>query len=174
MAFNDDGWVKPYYLDASAMVMLVVDEGDCAAIRHFYNTETNFCSTPLCLAEALGVLKRKRDAGQLTVDMYFRAAQELVIDAWGEKIRIDDLGLFDPAVLAQVEARARAHGLDISDALQLETIKKGYYSAALVGRSAPVLITGDRRLAEAATTDGIRVWNCRQQETPPWLAKQAG
>ncbi len=51
--------VKAHYLDASALIMLVVDEGDCDPIRRFFASNTNFWTTPLCLAEALGVLKRK-------------------------------------------------------------------------------------------------------------------
>ena len=52
-------WVKFHYLDASALIKLVVDEGDCGPFRSFFNSNTNFCTTPLCLAEALGSLKRK-------------------------------------------------------------------------------------------------------------------
>jgi hypothetical protein len=122
----------------------------------------------LCIAEALGVLKRKWDRNQLGTDDYFTAVQRLIIDAWSSRIKVDDLGLFDPAVLKGVEAKARQHGIDVSDALQLETIKKGYF-AAFAGGSAPVLITGDDGLARAAGSDGIRVWNCRTEPRPPWL-----
>ncbi|MDA2925484.1 hypothetical protein MYX65_12700 [Acidobacteria bacterium AH-259-L09] len=52
-------WVRTHYLDASALVKLVVNEGDCGPIRQFFNSDTNFCATLLCLAEALGTLKRK-------------------------------------------------------------------------------------------------------------------
>jgi len=164
-------WVKAHYLDASALVMLVVDEDGAPALRDYYDKHSTFCTTPLCLAEALGVLKRKwlRDK-QLTTDQYYRAAQYLIAHAWGERIRLNDVGLVDPRVHVEVERQARAYGLDLSDALQLETLKHGYFSAALVGPSAPVLITGDRGLASAATAEKIRVWNCKTSAEPPWPA----
>jgi predicted nucleic acid-binding protein len=164
---EDDGAVKPHYLDASAIVLLLVREPGGEAVREFFNAETNFCSTPLCIAEALGVLKRKWPK-ILTTDEYFTAVQRLIIDAWSGRIRLDDLGMLEPSILRAVEAKAREHGLDMSDALQLETIKKGYF-AAFVGGSAPVLITADDGLARAARTDGIRVWQCRTETRPSWL-----
>ena len=76
--------------------------------------------------------------------------------------------LLNPAIFAQVEALGREHKLDISDALQLETIKRGYFAAFQSG-SAPVLITGDERLASAARSGDIRVWDCRREPAPFWL-----
>jgi predicted nucleic acid-binding protein len=171
IAPGGDDCIKAHYLDASAMVMLLVDEADCdcAPVRRLFDAEPEFCSTPLCLAEALGVLKKKWDQKRLTDDEYFRAAQQLIVHAWSGKVRVDDLALFDPAVFAQVEKKGRAHGLDVSDALQLETIKKGYFSRAFVGGSAAVLITGDDELARAAAAEGIRVWDCKREPRPSWL-----
>ena len=164
---RDGEWVKAHYLDASALVMLVADEPGCQDLRGFFNSDTNFCTTSLCLAEALGVLKRKWSKKQLTSDQYFSATQYLIINAWGQKPKIDDLGLYQPSVQFDVEAVAKKHQLDVSDALQLATIKKGYFSG-MVGPSASVLITGDQGLAAAATAEGIRVWNCKASGVPPW------
>ena len=54
-----DRWAKTRYLDASAMVKLVVNEGDGHLVREFFLANVNFCATSICLAEALGVLKGK-------------------------------------------------------------------------------------------------------------------
>ena len=166
-------WVKNHYLDASALVKLVVDEGDCAPLLGFFQSQANFCTTPLCLAEAVGVLKRKWNRNELGADQYFAAAQDLMIEVWGGKIELDDLGLFTPTTLAKVEASARQYALDLSDALQLETIKNGK-NAGLTGPSASVIITADDGLERAASAEGIRVWNCRTNEHPAWTAGLAG
>lgn len=151
--------VKTRYLDTSALVKLVVDEGDSMPIRDFFNSNPNFCATSLCLAEALGVLKGKWGQNRITDDQYFKATRALIIDAWGKRIEIDDIGLFTPSGLTAVEGLAQKHSLDLSDALQLATILGGKYSV-LGPDSASVLITADAELAAAATVEGIRVWNC--------------
>ncbi len=160
-------WAKTRYLDASALVKLVVDEPDCTRIRQFFNSNTNFCTTPLCLAEAISVLKRKWAGGKIGTDEYFAAARGLVISAWGSRIELDDAGFLNLQVHTQVEQMARKYTLDLSDALQLVTILHGRYSV-LGPNSASVLITADGGLAVAASNEGIRVWNCRTDETPAW------
>ncbi len=160
-------WAKVHYLDASALLKLVIDEGDCGPVRRFFNSNTNFCTTPLCLAEAIGVLKRKWEGGQIEADEYFAATRALIINA--NRIELDDVGLVDLSVHAQVEAKAKQHSLDLSDSLQLITILHGRYSV-LGPNSASVLITADDGLAKAASLEGIRVWNCRTSQEPPWAA----
>jgi len=165
-------WVRMRYLDASALVKLVVDEGDHTHVRTFFHSTTNFAATSLCLAEALGVVKAKWAHGRISEEQYFTATRSLVINAWGGKIEVDDVGLFSPAGLASVEVLAKKHSLDLSDALQLETIKRGKYGH-LGPNSASVLVTADRKLAQAASLSGIlcarhsmttRSMNARQDE----------
>ena len=160
--------VKKYYLDASVLIKLVVDEPDCDLIRKFFYKNTNFCTTPMCLAEAIGVLKRKWDSGEITSDKYFGATRKLIINTWGNEIELDKMELLDPTVHSQVEQMAKKHSLDLSDAFQLWTILKGFYSV-LVQDSSSVLITADRKLEMAAQSEKIRVWNCRSSEVPDWL-----
>ncbi len=162
-----DNWAKVRYLDASALVKLVVDEADSQPMRAFFNSNTNFCATSLCLAEALGVLKGKWGRNQITTDQYFSATRQLVIEARGKRIEIDDLGLVNPSVHAEVERMAKKHGLDLSDALQLLTILRGRYSV-LGPNSASVLVTADCPLARAANAERIRVWNCISGPAPDW------
>jgi len=160
-------WAKTRYLDASALVKLVVDEGDHLPVRQFFHSNVNFAATSLCLAEALGVIKAKWSHGRISEDQYFAATRELVIGAWGKRIEVNDVGLFTPQGLAAVEALAKKHGLDLSDALQLETILHGRYSH-LGPNSASVLVTADARLARAAQAEGICAWNCIASDPPDW------
>jgi predicted nucleic acid-binding protein len=160
-------WAKAHYLDASALVKLVVDEGNCQPLRTFFNSNTSFCATSLCLSEALGVLKRKWSRKQINFDEYFAGIRELIIHGWSKRVEIDDLGLLNPIVQADVELIAKKHQLDFSDALQLLTILKGRYSV-LGSNSQSVLITADHKLATAASAEGIRVWNCISGPVPGW------
>ena len=164
-----DQWAKARYLDASALVKLVIDEGDHAPVREFFQTNGHFCATSLCLAEALGVVKgmRKRRHGPISEEQYFAATRELIIHAWGGKIEINNVDLFSPEGLGPVEALARKHALDLSDALQIHTILRGTYSV-LGPQSSSVLITADGPFAKAAAAEGIRTWNCIATPLPPW------
>jgi predicted nucleic acid-binding protein len=161
------GAVKVKYLDANALIKLVIEEGDEQPLRDFFNSNTSFCATSLCLAEALTKLKQKWDRNQINTDNYFTATRSLIIDCWGKRIEWDDLGLVDPSVHVQVEQMAGKYNLDLSDALQLTTIKSGKYSFFARG-SASVLITADKKLATAATSEGIRVWNYTAGPAPAW------
>lgn len=161
-------WVKPHYLDASALVKLVVDETDSQRLREFFRGNTNFHATSLCLGEALGVLKGKWARRDISDDVYYSATRRLVIDAWGKRIGLDSVELLDPKMHSEIEAMAKKHSLDLSDALQLVTILKGRFSA-LGPNSAPVLITADKGLATAAAAEGIRAWNCSAGPAPSWL-----
>ena len=145
----------------------MVDEANHEPVRTFFQTNTNFGATSLCLVEALSVVKAKWTYGHISEANYFDAARRLVIDAWGKKIEVEDIGLFSPEGLNAVEALAKKHTLDLSDALQLETILRGKY-AHLGPNSASVLVTADRKLATAAEAEGIRVWNCIVSPLPEW------
>lgn len=160
-------WAKHRYLDASALVKLVVDEGDHEPVRSFFQSKVNFGATALCIAEALGAVKAKWTHRHISEEQYFAASRNLVLNAWGKRIEIEDIGLFSPDGVKAVEALARKHGLDLSDALQLQTILRGKYSY-LGPNSSSVLITADAKLAKAAQVEGIRVWNCAASPPPDW------
>lgn len=157
--------VHVWYLDASALVKLVVDEGDHAAVRQFYYTHPNCHATSLCLMEALGAIKAKWAHDRLSHDEYLKATRKLIVDAWGKKIRPDNIDLFTPEGLLAVEALADKHNLDLSDALQLETLLNGTFKY-FAGDSRPILITADGDLAKAAASEGFRVWNCSLEPAP--------
>jgi hypothetical protein len=120
----------------------------------------------VCLIEALTVLKAKWLRKLITKQDYFDKTRNLLLDAQG-KIEINDVGLVEFSILAEVERLASKHNLDISDALQLVTILKGTYSF-FAGDSSSVLITADVGLASAARSENIRVWNCCADIQPTW------
>ncbi len=159
-----------WYLDASALVKLVVDEEGHEAVRRLYNENPNCYATPFCLMEALGIIKgmwKKTNNQKILIsdDQYFAATRRLIIDAWGGKICPDSIDLFTPNGLDAVEALAKKHDLDLSDALQLETLLNGQFKV-LGGDSKPILVTADKGLAKAARCEGFRAWDCKRDPMP--------
>ncbi len=160
-------YIKMNYLDASAAVKLVRREPGFENIRNYFAKESGFLMTSLCLAEALGVLKRKMRKGELSEKNYFDSC-------WGllgylrspAKIRVDEIELSSLDTFAKAEEIARRYKLDLSDSLQLVSVKHGKYSS-WYQESKTVLITADGGLASAARTEGLRVWNCEKEATPP-------
>jgi predicted nucleic acid-binding protein len=159
-------WCKAIYLDASAIVKIYVDEPHSPDVRSvFYSQPKPFNTTPLCLAEAFSVLKRKWTKADLTTDAYLEAANNLTIAAWGQEIEVQGYGFLDPFIQKDAEKIVKTHGVDLSDALQLLTILKGQHSG-LVNQSLSWLITGDRDLTAAAVATGVKVWNCMEPAPP--------
>ena len=166
MCIRDSYSCKAHYLDASCLVKLVVREVGSPEVLEFFNSHTSFYTTAICIAEALNVLKRKWNRNEISIDDYYSATHALVFG----KVEIDEIELANPFVYREVESVAKKHELDLSDALQLVTILKGRYSV-LGPDSASVLITADESLAEAATSEGIRTWNCVKDPRPTWPSK---
>jgi predicted nucleic acid-binding protein len=173
--------LKIKYLDASALVKLYIKkEKGSQQLRDFINFGTNFFTTWLCLAEALGVLKSKCSGPQsknnytkIETEEYLKAMCSLIIE-WRDRIESDDIKSVDPSVPLQIRKITEKHNLDYSDALQLWSIKNGRLSPLLVEsepnvyESGLILITSDKDLATAAKSEGIKVWNCEDGPAPEW------
>jgi predicted nucleic acid-binding protein len=159
--------VKVRYLDASAIVKLFFREAGSDVMKDHYHSQSGFCTTSLCLTEALGVLKSKWRYGHMTEVAYFDGTEHLLVDAWSGKLKIDEVTLLSIGGIHSVKAIAEKYKLDWSDALQLETIKKGRY-AHFAGESQTILITADEGLARAARDESIRVWDCLREAKPEW------
>ena len=159
--------INTRYLDASALVKLLVDEGDCAPVRAFCNGEPNTRTTALCVAEALGVFKRKWKKKELTLEQYLQVTAQLLAEA-PHRIYETELDPSDHQVSAGVEALVRKHTeLDFVDALQLYTLRHGPFQH-MINDSTSVLITADKNLAKAARAEGLRVWDCIREPAPAW------
>ena len=155
-------WFNVSYLDASAAVKLVLREPGFGNLRKYLHLRGSLITT-LCFAEALGVLKRKWLHHQLSDEQYLGRCYLLV---HGCRITLEDTGLEDQQTFMKASQIARKHKLDLSDALQLLTVKYGKFRH-LVAESKTLLITADRDLASAAEAEGLRVWNCETEPTPP-------
>ena len=152
-------FLKNTFLDASAAVKLVIDEPGSEHIRKYFDSNfSHFYMTSLCLAEALGVLKRKMRKKEINRDTYFDAVFDLMSHLEDENFRLDDTLKISLGNLNEAENLARQHELDLSDALQIVTVKERFKHWAYESKT--VLATADRDLQKAAQQEGLRVWNC--------------
>jgi predicted nucleic acid-binding protein len=124
-----------------------------------------FYMTSLCFAEALGVLKRKMLGGQITKEEYFSACYVLIAYLRDGRICLEDTPA-SPEIFMQAEGLARLHGLDLSDAFQIITVKHGKFRT-WAEESKTVLATADGDLEKAAEKEGLRAWNVEKISKPP-------
>ena len=153
------------YFDASAAVKLVVPERGSDAVLSYLDYG-GLHITAICLSEALGVLKRRMLRGDLSEDDYFHRCYALVAFLRAGHIHIEDFQITDFDVFSRAEELARRYHLDLSDSLQLVTVKHGRFRK-FAEESKTVLVTADRASASAARNEGLRVWNCEEEAQPP-------
>jgi len=156
--------IRIHYLDASAIVKLFLPEEGSTALRSYFDKESNFYATSLCFAEALGVLKRFYRK-QISDEQYLAACDELLAHAAHDRIELEDVEIKDRTLFIEVEALVRKYRIDVSDAFQIVSVKKNYFSR-FDSDSKPILITTDKELAAAARNEGIRVWDCVNEPEP--------
>ena len=159
-------YVRANYLDASAIIKVLVAEPDSSLMAEYFKGSHSFYMTSLCFAEALGVLKAKyfhhRD---ITEKGYLNRSYLLTEFVRNRRIKLDDVPLTEPKVFEEVEAIVKKYQIDASDALQIVTIKKGNFSNR-VAESQSLLITADGELAKAARNEGLEVWDCIHEPSP--------
>jgi predicted nucleic acid-binding protein len=155
--------------DASALVKVYTDEDGSITVRNYFNSEPNKYITPICYFETLNVIKMKRfyrkPPNNITEDEYHKAGFEL--SAWfsASSKNLPDLDLVDPMTFPQVQSIARKYSVDLSDAFQILSVKKGFASM-MIGESQTILVTADDGLASAARSEGIKVWNVLKEQFP--------
>ena len=158
------GPLKTHYLDASAIVKLFVDEDGSQIIREYINKHAIFHTTSLCFAEALGVLKAKYFyRKKISEEQYLRASTNLLIYVLQEAIKIKDIDIAHLDVIREVRELVKKYSIDISDAFQIYSLKKGILSV-FGGDSQPILITADKKLAKAVKAEGLTVWNFLKED----------
>ena len=96
------------YLDASALVKLYIEkeEKGIQHLREFFYSNINFYTTWLCLAEALGVLKRKWDRKNIETEEYIEVVCSLLFE-WRNRIESDDIKSVDSSVRSQSKRNGR-------------------------------------------------------------------
>ena len=161
--------IRIHYLDASAIVKLFIEEEGRNALRTYFGKESSFFTTSLCFAEALGVLKVKRYyKKEISDEEYFCACDILLAFAADQTIEVEDIELKDRLVFVEVENLVKKYNwsIDVSDAFQIVSVKRNYFSRFDESDSKPILITGDQALAKAARKENIRVWDCVNEPEP--------
>ena len=155
---------RTIYFDASAAVKLVVNELGSENVRARFAEHHRHFMTNLCFAEALGALKGKMVHKIISTDEYFRACSELSCYLKDRRIDLDDALNIGLETFIQAEALSEKHQceLDLSDALQIVTVKHGRRKSRDL-----VLATADRELEKAARTEGLCVWNVIDTSEPP-------
>jgi predicted nucleic acid-binding protein len=160
------GIFKASYLDACAAVKLVIPEHGSDHLNTYFAGHS-FSITSFCLFEAFGVLKRKVCKKEISRDQYFLACYMLISHLELKRIRIDEETEIDSTeTFIHAQKFAREHDLDLSDALQLLSVKHGKFCKLAV-ESKTVLVTSDKALAEAAKAEGLQVWNPEKESKPP-------
>ena len=159
--------IRANCFDASALVKVYVDEPCSPLVRDYFNhrSATKY-STPFCFYEALNILKSKwKYQGKIDESRYRHACFSLVAWYGASSRHVRDVELTAPETLGEVLRLTEKHGLDVSDAFQLHSVKAGYFSH-LVNRSKTLLVTADVALAEAARAEDILVWDVLSEPEP--------
>ncbi len=149
--------MRPYLLDASAIVKLLVVENGSVKVRHLCSTSAVICTTWLALAEVYGVLKRQSRQQKWGESRYDKKIFELQRYVQ-KRVKIHGPANLPATQFRDVRRIQRRYNLDFSDALQLALLRFGFY-AALVANSKPILVSADRKLLAAAKAESIITWN---------------
>jgi len=158
--------VRANFLDASALVMKYIKEDGSEKLEQYLRDQPTKYTTPFCFYEALNVLKRKWKFDEMiTKDKYLSTAFSMT--AWFSHISrsIKEVDLLTPSVFSEVMNIVRRHDLDISDAFQIISVKKGFFSH-MSGDSQTLLVTADEELAKAARKEDICSWNILRESAP--------
>ena len=156
------------YLDASAAVKLVVpiEKGRQKLLSYFQRNFGGCYMTAFCLHETLTALKTKWKRGESTKLIYLNRCYDLLSYVRNKRISLDsDFDLADFEIFSQVEAIVEKYDIDISDALQVVTIKHGRFKG-LAQESQTVFVSADNDLLKAAKLEGLRVWDLLHDDPP--------
>jgi predicted nucleic acid-binding protein len=91
------------YMDTSALVKLHVKEDWSQEVQNYFNRESVFLTTSMCLFDALQVIGRKFKKDKLTQDKYLSECEELLAMVRNETIEIHDVNIFTPETFNEVE-----------------------------------------------------------------------
>ena len=154
--------------DASALVKVYAQEPRSAVVRSYFESRPTKYTTPFCYYEALNILKAKWEhRSLLSREEYLNAAFRLTVWYQASAKHVDDLDLTNPQTFRLAQSLVEKFGLDLSDALQIVSVRDGYF-APLVNDSQTVLVTADKDLAIAARrrtcVSGVRWKRIRRHE----------
>jgi predicted nucleic acid-binding protein len=154
------------FFDASALVKVFSDEHGSEIVRPYFHSRSTKYTTAFCLYEALNALKSKlKYKKNINSQQYLESAFKLTSWFGAEVTKIDDLDFTDPLTFRKAADISTKYQLDLSDAFQIVSVKHGYF-CNLVNESSTILVTADIQLANAARTEGLRVWNLLLDQPP--------
>ena len=158
--------LQPYYLDASALVKLVVDEPYSDRLRaYIYTPECSWrVCTSLCFAEAMGVLKRKQKNDDISQKAYVEGARRLMSMVRENRLEVLKDYFISHSDFAYAEKIANEYSIDFIDAFQMVSCKSSWDD--LASPSKPVLVTADGALTKVAEKEGVKFWYCRETHQP--------
>ena len=157
--------IRTHMLDASALAKLFLEEPTSDVVRTYFAEHSVFLVTSYVVGEVLGILKRVHVKGGLPTDQYLACSEELMAMLRNETLQVEECALSLREVFDETEKVARKYQLDIVDAHQLVALARSVV-ASLPGDSRAIFVTADQKLAEAATSEGLRVWDCRSSAAP--------
>lgn len=153
-------------LDASALIKLYIEEPGSDILRQYKANEPT-CYTPIfCYFEALTQFKVKwLYRKEISQEQYRKATSSLT--AWFAHTakRMPDLDFTDPGIVLEAQSLSKRYSLDLSDAFQILSVKKGFFSS-LPGESSTILVTADGDLVKAARNEGIKAWYFMSEAQP--------
>lgn len=158
--------VRANCFDASALLKLYVPEEGSDILREYWGSESTKFTTSFCLYETLSLLKvcyfyRKT----INLETYKNSSLDLCSWFSAVSVNIREMPFLSPEVFFSAQKIAEIYNLDLSDALQLLSVKEGYFSQ-MSCKSKTILVTADKKLADAARTEGLRVWNLLMEPIP--------
>lgn len=158
--------LRPNYLDASALIKLVIDEEYSNRVRAYvFASEQSWrVCTSYCFVEALGALKLRYKRGELSDRGYIAGSRSLVRLIKNDSVKLIQGDFPFAASFPEAERMVRIYEIDFLDAFQLISVK--YSWRYLASPSKPVLVTADGALSKAATAERVKCWYCRETHKP--------
>lgn len=150
--------LRPYLLDASALLKLFLDEPGSDRVRTLFQRASWIETTWLCVAETYGRLKALWLKGQIDEGKYLSSLFVLNTYLRDEKVTLTGQMVQDLQDYLTIRDLVQKHAIDFSDALQFVAIRESM-KATLVGDSRPMLVTSDGGMLEVARLYGIVTWN---------------
>ncbi len=155
--FPDLPWTKSFFLDASAIVKLLIEEKHSDLVRNCFDDPLSlFFTTNFCFFESLSVLKREWCKKKISTNKYRDSCRLLFAYIKERRIKIHEYPMADLSDFVKLEDLTQRYNIDISDSLQLLSIKETILSK-LAGESETTLLTADGDLAKAAREEGVTV-----------------
>jgi predicted nucleic acid-binding protein len=126
------GTIRTHFLDASAIVKLLISEPGSAELCNYRRQYSNFYTTSLCFAEALGVLKAKHLRCEITQEEYLDTCYQLLSYVHPDNIGIDiiEIEIKKRVAFDDVENLVKEYSIDVSDAFQIYTLKEVFSNFA--------------------------------------------